>query len=379
MAPEIALQECRELPSDAVVLDPMAGSGTVLRVAAESGLRSVGVDMDPLAVLISSAWTSGVGPDEIVPAALELADRAKHLRDKDIRLPWAEDAETVDFVRYWFAEEQRSALSRLSTCLAGLSGDISDVLRVCLSRLIIAKERGASLARDVSHSRPHKVRADNDYDVLAEFVRAALLVARQLSSAPVLCRSVVTQGDARHLTHTDASFDAVVTSPPYLNAIDYMRGHKLALIWLGHSISELRSIRSSSIGSERRAEAQHTEALAATSVSNLSWFLRLPRREASLVMRYAADVCALMCEIGRVLKPRGKAVLVVGNSCLKGVYIENSHLIEIAAVHAGMHCTGVYVRDLPSSLRYLPTPSGPVGANLGKRMRKECVLSFAKA
>ncbi|MDO8589312.1 MAG: hypothetical protein Q7T82_19995 [Armatimonadota bacterium] len=291
-----------------------------------------------------------------------------------------QDPETRAFVEYWFAAEQRKALTRLGVCLASENGDLGDVLRVCLSRLIVTKERGASLARDVSHSRPHKVRQENDFDVMPEFLRSASVVAKHLAAAPVISRAEVTRCDARRLSHlSDASFEAVITSPPYLNAIDYMRGHKMALVWLGYSVPQLREIRSSSVGSERGAEPRHDSAVIMGEVRGLAWFARLPVRQASLVRRYVADMCELMREIARVVVTNGKAVMVVGNSCLRGVYIENSRILEMAAEAAGLRFINVYVRDLPSSLRYLPTPSGLISDDLGKRMRKECVLTFAKA
>jgi len=42
----------------------------------------------------------------------------------------------------------------------------------------------------------------------------------------------------------------VLTSPPYLNAIDYMRCSKFSLVWMGHTIRELRNIRADSVGTE---------------------------------------------------------------------------------------------------------------------------------
>ena len=55
----------------------------------------------------------------------------------------------------------------------------------------------------------------------------------------------------------DESIDMVITSPPYLNAIDYLRGHRLSLVWLGHQLSGLRMIRSGSVGAERGPDAHH--------------------------------------------------------------------------------------------------------------------------
>ena len=58
MAPELAIDTLRDLPGSSVVLDPMVGSGTVLRHASDMGHAAIGFDVDPLAVLISRVWTS---------------------------------------------------------------------------------------------------------------------------------------------------------------------------------------------------------------------------------------------------------------------------------------------------------------------------------
>jgi len=50
----------------------------------------------------------------------------------------------------------------------------------------------------------------------------------------------------------------VLTSPPYLNAIDYLRGHRLALVWLGHELGPLKEIRANSVGAERAIPATDT-------------------------------------------------------------------------------------------------------------------------
>lgn len=58
MASDVALNICADLPTGSTVLDPMSGSGTVLRMAAEHGHRALGFDMDPLAVLMARVWTT---------------------------------------------------------------------------------------------------------------------------------------------------------------------------------------------------------------------------------------------------------------------------------------------------------------------------------
>src|SRR5690348_4229124 len=77
MAPGIALQALGASKSPLRVLDPMAGSGTVLAVARANGHRAFGYDLDPLAVLLAGVWTRTIDPDAVTDKATEVLDRAK--------------------------------------------------------------------------------------------------------------------------------------------------------------------------------------------------------------------------------------------------------------------------------------------------------------
>src|SRR5947199_7915105 len=72
MAPGIALDVLSDAEKPLRVLDPMMGSGTVLSVARSKGHHAIGVDIDPLAVLISRVWTTAIDPDEIRDKAAEV-------------------------------------------------------------------------------------------------------------------------------------------------------------------------------------------------------------------------------------------------------------------------------------------------------------------
>ena len=137
-----------------------------------------------------------------------------------------------------------------------------DGVQVGLSRSGITREQGASLARDTSHSRPHRVADASTYDVNEGFERSALQLAKRIEeqwhrNATDQAQAIVQMGDARQIRLLDHSVDAIMTSPPYLNAIDYMRGHRMSLVWLGHRIADLRSIRSNTIGAERSGEGDN--------------------------------------------------------------------------------------------------------------------------
>ena len=69
---------------------------------------------------------------------------------------------------------------------------------------------------------------------------AALLVQISVQEEKTGPAAQVYKGDARHLDLRDRSVDLVITSPPYLNAIDYLRCSKFSLVWMGYSVGELR-------------------------------------------------------------------------------------------------------------------------------------------
>jgi len=381
MAPELALASLGDLEAGSTVLDPMAGSGTVLRQALALGHSAIGFDMDPLAVLMSKVWTTPVSTKHIDKELRSVLLDSQSLDLRSTSLPWQRDAETASFIDYWFHSKQRRELKRIAAVLHARDKQrltperraAVDVLRVALSRIIVTKEQGASLARDTSHSRPHKVADESDYDVREGFERSALQLRKRIEDHPCAGGAQVNRGDARALGLEPKSVDAVLTSPPYLNAIDYMRGHRLSLVWLGYSFSELRTIRSTAIGAERAQDPNTPQKNIKLVTDAMCDFAGMEPRCQKMISRYAYDLLQMTAQTAKVLKPGGKATYVVGNSCLKGIFIQNASGVAAAAKAAGMKKIKISERDLPMGSRYLPmTDSG----SLSKRMRTETILTF---
>ena len=256
MAPEIALNGLKALPKDYVVLDPMSGSGMVLGTAAKLGLKAVGYDLDPLACLISKTNGMRVREEAVRVAAEEFISQCQKFRKKSVYLSWLDtDVETQSFIDFWFATKQQEQFRVMSHFLVEepfiKNSHILDVMRIAMSRLIVTKEPKASLASDTAHSRPHRTIEENNFDLFNAYPKSVAHVLSALNPSKILSNVRSYRGDASKLGHTaDGSIDCIVTSPPYLNAIDYMRGHRLSLVWLGYRVSELRKIRAISVGAE---------------------------------------------------------------------------------------------------------------------------------
>src|SRR5688572_16582216 len=138
----------------------MAGSGTTLVVARTLGHKATGFDTDPLAVLLARAWCGDVDEAGTLRTAARVREAANSIAARmPLRKAYPVDADhqTRAFVRYWFDSTNRRQLAALAQIIGEVrSRRIRDVLWCALSRLIITKQAGASLALDVAHSRPHK-------------------------------------------------------------------------------------------------------------------------------------------------------------------------------------------------------------------------------
>jgi DNA modification methylase len=386
MAPGIALDALGESGTPLKVLDPMAGSGTVVAVARANGHKAFGVDLDPLAVLLASVWTRTIDAQQVNNKAEEVLARAKKIAvglPARCAYPTNSDDETRKFIRYWFDESARRQLTALSIATGRVRDrNARDALWCGFSRLIITKQAGASLARDLSHSRPHRafLRAPIEpFDRFLLAVQSVVSNCPQVGIKKIGPPAVVRRGDAKALSIEDGSIDLVLTSPPYLNAIDYMRCSKFSLVWMGYKISELRQLRAASVGTEAAFE----EAMESTWVRQVINTLRLnptlPNRQQALLATYIWDMDRAMSEVSRVLRTRGRAVYVVGDSTIRGTFVRNSAIISAAAENHGLVSRSRHVRVLPSNRRYLPPPDRerPI-AKMNSRMRREIVLSFEK-
>jgi len=386
MAPGIALEALGESRGTLRVLDPMAGSGTVLAVARANGHRAFGVDLDPLAVLIASVWTRTVDAERVRDKAAEVLDRAQKgfgMVTAGLAYPWDSDEETREFIRYWFDGYARRQLAALSRAIGRVHDNATrDVLWCAFSRLIITKQAGASLAMDLSHSRPHRQFTRAPIKPFNRFISAVETVISncpQPGREPVGPVAVVRQGDARKLEIESESIDLVLTSPPYLNAIDYMRCSKFSLVWMGYSVSEIRRLRGQSVG----AEASSEEALGADRVKSLIKELKLrpalSSRDQGLLARYVWDIGHALGEASRVLRRGGRAVYVVGDSMIRGTFVRNSLIVGVVAQQHGLVLVSRQSRRLPANRRYLPPPKRMKSlATMDARMRKEVIVVFDK-
>ena len=366
------------------VLDPMAGSGTALLEAARLGRQGIGVDIDPLAVRIGAAKTTRL--DEHVARAMaeSIVDYARLMvasREGDYAADVLNsyDPATRRFVEYWFLPE---IIGQLGALTAGVrrftQGQYRTFFEMLLSSIVITKSGGVTQARDLAHTRPHKVSGKRTKNAIDVFVEKAAKGISSLTEIASFSGSVeIMRGDSRALPLADSTVQLIVTSPPYANAIDYVRAHKFSLVWFGDRIDKLSTLRSHYIGAEKKSSGGrriHSQTAEAT----MRQIGKSDGRRAAIVKRYFEEMTACLSEMYRVLQPARSAIVVVGPSTMRGVVVDTALILAEIGEAVGFRLVGVKERDIDRDRRLMPISRNSTQTGIEARMHSEQVIAFSK-
>src|SRR5258708_2763495 len=243
------------------VLDPFCGSGTLLVECSIAGRKSVGLDIDPVAVFVSRIKTAHYATDRLDAAAARLLVNLAEMRRSnseyerrqfaDIQpatVRRAQRAESlwipdIPNLFHWFRRYVIVDLARIRHSIDRLpvSGVERDFFLLCFASIL----RNASNADPVpvsglevtSHmkARDAKGRVIDPFLLFETKIRSALQATREfgLLSDPD-CTPTVFQSSATDMGATlgPCSIDVTITSPPYHSAVDYYRRHQLEMFWL---------------------------------------------------------------------------------------------------------------------------------------------------
>ncbi len=313
------------------VLDPFVGSGTTLLEAATLGIPGVGLDIDPLSVLISRTKLSAARLDSGLLAE-EAARAIKVLGAPDQGRPGpTEDERPVTFPAWLMKNRKMTAeiaqqlgqeIHTLQAATAACAPPISSLFRVLISDAISRRIRMRFLGTGVgrfsltfaktpapqifARSLKRYVKTAATFEWLRDTVRL------QLAEAPVI------EADARHLPDGLGKFDILLTSPPYLPASSgresYAKARAPSLIALGmkdhYEIDQLVDGSVGSMGGYRAELAELTD-----DERHLVEWLRcdsLRAIKAEPTARYFMEMRQAFVEMARVLQPDGLAVVVSG-------------------------------------------------------------------
>lgn len=321
----------------AVILDPFCGSGTTLLEAQRAGFESVGIDLNPIACLISSVKTKEL-PPEFLPVAHDVYEQAKNTFDGYVDIP------TIPNLDHWFKPDVQKALSSLLTHIDEQSDvNLKNALKLALSSIIVRVSNQESDTRYAA--------IDNNYtanDVLESFLTACNKIheAKKRNSVNLECSKIFNQ-DILSVLASDfvKPVGLVITSPPYPNAYEYWLYHKYRMWWLGFDPIQVRTFEIGARPHYQKKNGQTEEDF---------------RKQMSSVFDLLSDV----------LLSGGHVCFVVGRSVIKGKIVDNAELIRNVAENHKMVLVANIEREIAATKKSFNLKYG--------KIKTENILIFRK-
>lgn len=312
-------------------LDPFMGSGTTAIEANKFTSKIYGLEIDPYAQLIASVSNLKYSKTELasIDSTLNLiTEKWSSFKPKKSLEP------SLKNIRYWFNDREFSDLLRLKTAILELSDDnlkMKDFLLVAFVEIIrgCSKAERQSLKPYISTRFPKEPQL-----VISSFHKAVEKYISSVShSTENLSNGIIwLEGDATNF-NTCEPLDIVVTSPPYVNALDYTRCIKLESSWIGlMDDSHLAEVRNGQVGEASRAKfIEITPSISSIVSEYLEEVREIDIRRFQTIQTYFQDISSNLRGVYKALSYGSGYHMIIGNSSIRGSYIPTHQIIaEIA-------------------------------------------------
>ncbi|QOW60765.1 DNA methyltransferase [Treponema pedis] len=334
------------------IADPFAGCGTTLVEAKIHGFKSYGVDINPVAELIAKVKTIPISPNLLNKYYTIVINQFDTFNDQDFY-----DIQKHERIDYWFYPQEKYKIAFLYRLVCEINDiNIRNFFLVSLSHILknCSKWLQSSTKPQIdknkkpvepftvfkSHTQMMMKKNEEYYNELS-----------QNKKLKVLCD--IHLGDARNTKWANNSIGTIITSPPYVTSYEYADIHQLTGYWYDY-FDDLWQFRQNFIGTSYSSnKIQNVDSkLGQKIVNELS---DKSIRIAKNVAIYFNDMTLVAKEMYRVLQPKGKACIVIGNTTVKDVHIQSAEVFWDLLKKAGFQANrkNIIKRSIPYKL--MPT------------------------
>ena len=366
-------------PGDTVA-DIFCGSGTSLVEARLLNRPAVGIELNPLAVMIARVKTTPIEPDKLHSALQQVVKQFMEQPRVPISFPKSSNMD------YWFSEDKREEINAVKTAIERLDEpELIHFFYVALSEIIrfasFTKNGEFKLVRD-----KRKVENGVRFDVIERFAE----VARRNIAGMYEFYEEASTAETR-LIHGDSTSEAdieegsvalILTSPPYGDSrttVAYGQFSRLSAQWLGLIPHDHKDIDANLLGGrpslslgdpvlERSATLRQSVKLVALE----------DEKRARDVVSFYCDLERTFVHAARYLRSGGYFTLVVGNRTVKGIQLKTDAIIAELVEHLGFASHCVLFRSIPNKRMPMEnSPTNVVGAK-AKTMHRESIVVLEK-
>lgn len=331
-----------DVEKNSVILDPFCGTGTTLLACRQRGYNAIGFDVLPLGVFVSNTKLQENYDMEA------LYEDIRHVTEKkfgETSLSWPK----IGFIdiRKAFSRYARNDILFFKERIMEIEDEKNRnfMLLALLSIVIQASniKRDGGVLKIVKKKHLPPVR-----HLLKNKLKRMYRDLKKAEPLPVGCHAEAFLGDARNLPLDEGSVDVCITSPPYLNWVDYTKVYALELSLLLDPSEDLRSwsrksLRSHVGAADHRQASIKSEAVREIldKVSDNKFVKRV-----EVIEGYFDDMYSVLSSIYRVLRPGGKVALVVSNVCLPNVTVDVDTILAEFGERLGFTLEGIAVANV---------------------------------
>lgn len=344
------LDQYREDYGKPVVLDPFAGCGTVLVQAKLNGFRSVGTELNPLLQFIANVkvnhWSVPPVLLNRVFSSLPRSYRSlspHFLKSKNHFDPAV--LKNLEFIKGGIeslrprSDEGKKVKELLWVAFSSILIDCSNLKRTPCLGYAVKKNLSPELPWRLMELKIHSM--VNDLKILQKDFKRFLNVP---------CEVVI--ADSMNYRH-NKGFDLVITSPPYMNGLDYVMNYKIEMGWLGFTADhkEAKTIKDSMVVCDNvskgliKSFSRRNDAYMNPWLENMLRMIKLnmARRGAyrrsdmpNIVHKYFDDMYRVMKNVAAAMNPNARFILVIGDSLIADVYVPTDLILARIGQELGL-------------------------------------------
>lgn len=367
-----------------VILDPFCGSGTTLLEARLLERNAIGIDINPLAILLSKVKTTPLDVEELKHTIQLCKENLKEGKGKIF----------VDFpnIDYWFCNKAQNDLAMIKYSIESLNGKVDrsiyKFLLLCFSSVI----------RKSSYADPRMAKTYKSKRVIEKIKKGWIpmptqyfekVIENNLERIKLLSELLNSTNNYAEAFQEDASelsfmlkqngiknIDFIITSPPYINAQDYFRSYKLELWWLGLATpEEVKYLNRQAIGTENLAGVDYNfvpqnENRLLNTILKRIW--KVNRKKSHIIYNYFRNMDVIFKQCYNVLKVGGYFCVITGNNTICGVQIPTHKIFSQMAENTCFRLVEMWGDEIKN--RTLP----PKRNHNGGIIKKEWITVFQK-
>jgi DNA modification methylase len=389
MIPQVARRLIQMYGKDKkVILDPFMGSGTVLLEAKlhKNFKKVYGIDINPLALLISKVKTTPIKPEILKEEYRQLISRcnadkkAVNFRQKEITKP------NFFNIEFWFKPQVITDLAIIKQNVEKIEDpDIKDFFLIAFSetvRNVSNTRKGEYKLYRMSQSMLEKYNPNTFEEFKSKASKSIIGMEEYFEVQNPKCKVNILAEDTRNLTSIPTgSVDLIVTSPPYGDSrttVAYGQFSRLALQWLDYDKDKILNIDKVSLGGIPTKDL-HNELGSPTLKKTLDKISKIDSCRAKDVLSFYLDFDKCVQELHRVTKKGAFICFVVGNRTVKGVQIPTDEIIlELFQAKNNYKHHNTFIRNIPH--KRMPKINSPTNicGNHGVTMNEEWIVIIEK-